>query len=220
MGLAITLLTLLHLLIPIYWLGGDLGAFYGATFLTDTSRPVGERMMSLKILNNIDMAPRTTLIMAFPTGFTLAVVKGWVPVDHMWLGLVWVAGLAWLALAWAVHLRHGPAGATFKKVDIAIRYIVLAGLVVAGIGGLLGKIELPLFIAGKLLSLAACITLGLIVRVQLVPLFPAIIAMKNNGPTPETDAAIIGVLSKTRPTVMVLWVVVLFACCLGIGKPL
>ena len=58
----LSLLTLLHLLIPIYWLGGDLGAFYGSRFMIDPARSVPERMMALKILNNIDMAPRTTLM--------------------------------------------------------------------------------------------------------------------------------------------------------------
>jgi len=163
---AVTLLTLLHLLVPIYWLGGDLGAFYSARFLLDTRRPVGERMMALTILNNIDMAPRTTLILAFPTGFALAVVKGWVPVGHVWMGLAWVAFLAWLALAWAVHLRHGAKGAALKRVDIALRYGVLAALAGAGAAGLLGVIALPLFIALKLLVLAVCIAIGLLVRVQ------------------------------------------------------
>ena len=45
----IALLTLLHILIPIYWLGGDLGAFYGSGFLLDPKRTVPERMLSLKI---------------------------------------------------------------------------------------------------------------------------------------------------------------------------
>ena len=58
MGLA--LLTLMHVLIFVYWLGGDMGAFYGSTFMTDQKRSVPERMMALKIINNIDMAPRTT----------------------------------------------------------------------------------------------------------------------------------------------------------------
>jgi len=218
-SLPITLLTLLHLLIPIYWLGGDLGAFYSSGFLLDTKRPVGERMMALTILNNIDMAPRTTLILAFPTGFSLAVVKGWLPISHMWLGLVWVGFGAWLALAWAVHLRHGPAGAGLKRIDMAVRYGVLAALVGAGVAGLAGWLALPLFIAAKLLVLAVCIAIGLLVRVQLVPLFPAIIAMKANGATPQTDAAIKAVLSKTKPTVQLLWVMVLVACALGLGKP-
>ena len=124
MDLSIALLTLLHVLIPVYWLGGDLGAFYGSTFMTDPKRSVAERMMALKILNNIDMAPRTTLILALPTGFALAWAKGWLDVPAAYVALVVVAFLAWLVLAWIVHLQHG-GGAGFKKLDIAIRYLVL-----------------------------------------------------------------------------------------------
>lgn len=208
MDIGLSLLTLLHLLIPIYWLGGDLGAFYGSRFMIDPARSVPERMMALKILNNIDMAPRTTLILAFPTGFGLAVAKGWIDVPGSAAILVWVLGLAWLALAWTVHLKHGPAGAGYKRVDIAVRYV-----------GLAGAIALPLFISLKLLALATCISIGLLVRRQLVPLFPAIIALRENGPTPEGDRTIKGVIAITQPTVMVLWVVVLIACFLGIATP-
>lgn len=216
---ALALLTLLHLLVPIYWLGGDLGAFYSSRFMIDPARSVPERMMALKILNNIDMAPRTTLILAFPTGFSLAVAKGWLDFSAGTVVLAWVAFAAWLALAWAVHLRHGPSGQGLKRIDIAVRYVVLAALVAAGIGGLTGAIVLPLFIALKLLLLAGCITIGLIVRRQLVPLFPAIIALREQGPTPEGDRIIKGVIAVTQPTVMVLWVLVLVASFLGLATP-
>lgn len=216
-GLA--LLTLLHLLVPIYWLGGDLGAFYSSRFMVDPARTVPERLMALKILNNIDMAPRTTLILAFPTGFSLAVAKGWIAVPAIVLVPVWIAYLGWLALAWAVHLRHGPAGAGFRRIDIAVRYVVLAALIAGGVGGIAGGIALPLFIAIKLLLLAGCITIGLIVRRQLVPLFPAIIALRETGPTPEIDRAIKGVIALTQPTVMCLWVLVLVASFLGLATP-
>jgi hypothetical protein len=219
MTLGIALLTLLHLLIPIYWLGGDLGAFYGSRFMVDPARSVPERMMALTILNNIDMAPRTTLILAFPSGFALAWAKGWLPVPGAAVLLVAALGLGWLALAWAVHLKHGPAGASLKRVDIMVRYVVLLGLVGTGIAGLVGAITLPLFITLKLLLLAICITIGLIVRRQLVPLFPAIISLRQNGPTPETDRAIAAVIAVTQPTVMVLWGMVLLACLLGIATP-
>lgn len=219
MNTAIALLTLLHLLIPIYWLGGDLGAFYSSRFMVDPSRSVTERMMALKILNNIDMAPRTTLILAFPTGFALAWAKGWIEVPGVAPIVVWVLALGWLALAWAVHLRHGPAGAQLKRIDIAVRYVVLAALVASGVAGLTGALAMPLFIALKLLLLAVCITIGLIVRRQLVPLFPAIAALREHGATPETDRAIAGVIAITQPTVMVLWVMVLIASFLGIATP-
>lgn len=219
MDIGLSLLTLLHLLIPIYWLGGDLGAFYASRFMVDPARSVPERMMALKILNNIDMAPRTTLILAFPTGFGLAAAKGWIAAPVAVAILVWVLGLAWLALAWTVHLKHGPAGSGYKRVDIAVRYIVLAALIGSGIAGLSGAIPLPLFISLKLLALATCIAIGLLVRRQLVPLFPAIIALRDNGPTPEGDRAIAGVIAITQPTVMALWAVVLVASLLGIATP-
>lgn len=219
MDLGLSFLTLLHLLIPIYWLGGDLGAFYGSRFMVDPARSVPERMMALKILNNIDMAPRTTLILAFPTGFGLAVAKGWIDAPAVSAIGVWVLGLAWLALAWTVHLKHGPAGAAYKRVDMAVRYVVLAGLIGSAFAGLTGAITLPLFISLKLLALAVCISIGLLVRRQLVPLFPAIIALREQGPTPEGDRTIAGVIAITQPTVIMLWIVVLIACLLGIATP-
>lgn len=219
MDATVSLLTLLHILILVYWLGGDLGAFYGSGFMTDPKRSVPERMMALKLLNDIDMAPRTALILAFPTGLTLAWAKGWLEFSPGLLLVAWIAFLAWLALAWAVHIKHGPSGQSLKRTDLAVRYIVMALLVVAAVAAMAGAIALPVFIALKLLILAVCIALGLIVRHQLVPLFPAIVQMRDGGPTPETDRAIADVISKTRPFVMFLWLMVLFASYLGVATP-
>ncbi len=218
MELSTAFLTLLHILIPIYWLGGDLGAFYGSTFMTDPKRSVAERMMALKILNNIDMAPRTALILAFPTGFALAWMKGWLDVPATVVALVAIGFCAWLVLAWVVHLQHG-SGAGFKKLDITIRYIVLVALAVIGVGGLASSIAVPFFIALKLCILACCIGLGLLVRKQLVPLFGAIRSMNSTGPTPETDATIAGVNAKARISVLTIWALVLAASFLGIATP-
>ncbi|EJL34012.1 hypothetical protein [Novosphingobium sp. AP12] len=219
MDIGLSLLTLLHVLVPVYWLGGDLGAFYGSRFMVDPKRSVPERMMALTILNNIDMAPRTMLILAFPTGFGLAVAKGWLDVPASYAMIVGVLGLAWLALAWAVHLKHGPQGQGYKRFDILVRYVVLAGLVAAVMLGLSGEIAVPLFITLKMLALAICITLGLIVRRQLIPLFPAIIQMRETGPTPETDRVIAAVNGRARISVISIWVLVLGASFLGIATP-
>lgn len=218
MDLGVALLTFLHILIPVYWLGGDLGAFYGSTFMTDPKRSVAERMMALKILNNIDMAPRTALILAFPTGLALAWVKGWVQIPGEWVAFAAAAFLAWLGLAWKVHLTHGGS-AGIKRLDIWVRYVVLVGLTVAGIAGLKGDIAIPFFISLKLCVLAACIVLGLLVRRALVPLFGAIRTMTTSGPTPETDATIIQVNAGARVLVLMIWALVLIASFLGIATP-
>ena len=219
MNWSLVLLTLLHLLVPIYWLGGDLGTFYSAGFMMDEKRPAGERLLALKIMNGIDMAPRTVLILTLPTGLSLAAAKGWLAIAPWALAGLWVFGLIWLALAWAVHLIHGSRGALARGIDIKIRYAMIALLAGSGVAGLTGHLAMPFFIACKLLVLAACVTTGVMVRFQLVPLFPAIAAMKAQGATPQSDAAIRKVLGQTRPTVQCIWVLVLIACVLGLGTP-
>ncbi|MED5544904.1 MAG: hypothetical protein VYD90_06620, partial [Pseudomonadota bacterium] len=98
--------------------------------------------------------------------------------------------------------------------------IVLAALIATGVAGLAGVLALPLFIALKLLVLAFCIFIGLLVRRQLVPLIPAIVDLAKNGASPEGDKTIAGVLAVTQPTVMTLWAAVLIASFLGIATPL
>lgn len=219
MDWATALLTLLHVLVLVYWLGGDLGAFYGSNFMVDPKRTVVERGMALSILNNIDMAPRTMLILALPTGLALAWIKGWLMLPAYVPVLVAMASFGWLALAWAVHLNHG-GGAGIRKLDIAIRWVMLVGLFASGLGGLFKLIEMPLFIALKMIVLATCITLGLIVRKQIVPLFTAFREMVATGPTPATDAAIAAANGNARVSVLTLWALLLVAAWLGIATPL
>lgn len=218
--MTLALITLLHVLIPIYWLGGDLGAFYSSGFLTDSKRSVPERMLALKILNDIDMAPRTALIMAFPTGFTLAVAKGWIGVSPLLVGLVWLASLVWLGLAWMVHLNHGAPNPWYKSVDMGIRYLALAGLLGAGLSVAFGLLDYPLFVGLKMIILGLAIVMGLIVRVLLKPLIPAIVTLSTTGPTPDSDKTIADVLARTRPAVLCLWALILLASYLGIATPL
>lgn len=215
----VTLLALLHLLVFVYWLGGDLGAFYVSGYMTDPRRSVQERMMALKILNNVDMAPRTTLILAYPTGLALAWARDWVDIPGYLPALAAVLFLGWLALAWAVHLRHGSGADALRRIDLAIRFLCLSAFGLAGIAGIVGLRDIPLFIAVKLCVLAACIALGLIVRRQLVPLFGAIRTMKETGPTDATDRAIISANNNARISVLTLWVLVMLAAILGIAKP-
>ncbi len=214
------LLSLLHILIPVYWLGGDLGAFYSAGLLIDPKRSVPERLLALTILNNIDMAPRTTLILALPTGLLLGWEKSWLILPAFVVVVIWLGAFAWLAIAWTLHLKHGTAPG-LRRVDLAIRWVVLSLLAVAGLLGMTHVISIPLFIAAKFLLLAAAISMGLLVRRLLVPLFPPIIDMRrNNFSTPEGDITIAGVISRTRPAVIVIWALVLAASLLGLAKPL
>lgn len=215
----IVALTLLHLLVLVYWLGGDLGAFYAGRLVTETGRTPAERAVAARVLGAVDMAPRTTLILAAPTGLTLALAKGWIAWPPGVIVGVWVFALVWLAMAWRVHLKHLGPDAWVRRADIYIRLLVLAALV--GLAGLAlaGRVEMPLFMALKCLLLAGAICAGLVVRRLLRGFGPAFAAMMAKGATPETDAVIHDGIARCRPVVVLLWGFLLCAALLGVATP-
>ncbi|MFZ4603697.1 MAG: hypothetical protein ACOYM8_14730 [Caulobacterales bacterium] len=206
-------LSFLHLLVFVYWLGGDLGAFYASTIIVDAKRSNAARATAAEILTNVDMAPRTALILAAPTGLSLAASRGLVQLDPMGLAAIWVAAIAWLALAWRLHLAHTPPQARLRRLDLAIRWLVIAGL----IGGAIAAADLAAHVRGKLVLLAAAIALGLVIRVLLAPFGPAFAGIMRDGSTPEHEAALSKSLGRARIAVTTLWLVIGAAAFLGVS---
>ena len=222
MTIEIALFTLLHALVFVYWLGGDLGAFFSSYTLIDPKQPTEARLFALKVVNNVDMAPKTSLILTLPTGLTLAAVKGWLVLSTGFLTVLWMAAVAWLFLVWRIHLKHLPANAGERRLDIAVRWVLVVVLIVFGVARLTGVLPaLPLFIAIKLLLLAAAMLAGLMVRRALAPLFVAVREMAANGPTPDGDAAMRRIiLRRSKPTVVFIWMLVTAAAYCGIAIPM
>lgn len=153
-------LTLLHVLILVYWLGADLGAFLSASVLADASKPAPARMAAAGILLNVDMAPRMALIFALPTGLALANAKGWLGLEPLWTVLAFWARWCGRQLRGA-STAHGraPMVAQADRIWRAAFALALLGIAVAGIAGL---IDLALFLALKLAILGLAV--GLVSR--------------------------------------------------------
>lgn len=209
---------LLHILIFVYWLGGDLGAFYASRLVVDPDRPPAGRVAAATILLNVDMAPRMALIFAFPTGLALAVHRGWLDVGWLWVAAGFAAAIVWAGLAWMIHLKSGPhilAG----RLDQAIRYAALFSLLGAGVAGLLGVWAPPAFIAGKFLLLALAIAAGLMIRRTLAPFGPAFAQMSSGQGGEEADTVIAASLSNAKRYVFLIWAAVIAAAALGVATP-
>lgn len=217
--MALAALTLLHLLVLVYWLGGDLGAFYASTILTNSKRPAAARLIAGTMVNNVDMAPRTALILALPTGLSLAAFEGMIRLPGWALGLVWLLTFAWLAVVWSLHRSHRRPSPGLRLFDTVLRFALLGGLVIAASLALAGVWPIPRFLAFKLLLLSGAVGLGLLIRRMLVPFAPAFIGMASEGPTPERDAAIAGALNRARPAVVGIWALILAAAFVGLWKP-
>ncbi len=210
----LALSTLLHILIFVYWLGGDLGVFYASTILTDTKTSPQGRMVAAKVLAQVDMAPRTAMILTLPTGLTLATLAGYINLSGALIAAIWLLGLGWLFLAWIIHLKHLPPSSFWRKTDLAVRAILILVLPGVAFSG-----SVPLFLGLKLAILALTIVLGLVIRRALAPFGAAFTSMIANGPTPETDSVIAKSLNQSRPAVVCIWALLLIAALLGIAKP-
>jgi len=212
------LLTLLHILVFVYWLGGDLGAFYASRFLTKPGVSAERRLLAVKIVGDVDMAPRTALILALPTGLLLARETGYITLDRTIIWCVSAGFAGWLALVWLRHLRHGKLPRWTGTLDLALRWLVLAGLITLAIAALTGHTDWPLFLAVKLLLLAAAVVLGLIIRGVLVPLGPALASL--SGPDEASGEATLNrLMGVARPMVVAIWACLLAAAFLGLWKP-
>jgi hypothetical protein len=212
--LLIATLTLLHILVFVYWLGGDLGVFYSSTILTNTKTSPQGRIIAAKVLAQVDMAPRTAMILTLPTGLTLAAQVGYLSIGVPWLVGIWFLGLGWLALAWHIHLKDLPPSSVLRKADLLVRVaLIIALLAWATLGAL------PLFLALKLAVLASTIALGLLIRRALGPFGAAFGTMVAHGPTAQTDQIIAQCLNQSRPAVVTIWVLLLVAALLGIAQP-
>ena len=209
---------LLHILVFVYWLGGDLGAFYASRLVVDSKRAPAGRVAAATILLNVDMAPRMALIFAFPTGFALALHRGWLGADWLWVGAAFGLAVVWAALAWLIHLKAGPhvlAG----RMDQAIRYVMMLSLTGVGVSGFLGLFDMPGFLAAKLVLLAAAIAAGLQIRRALAPFGPAFARMAAGRGDEQTDVVIATSLANAKRYVFVIWAAVIVAAALGVATP-
>ncbi|MEM7570635.1 MAG: hypothetical protein AAF337_12650 [Pseudomonadota bacterium] len=211
------LLTLLHVLLFVFWLGADLGVFYTAKYVARADLSKAERLRFLELLLRLDMFPRSSLILMLPVGFSLAHVIGWAPLSPIAMILIWSAGIAWFVLMWSVHKR--PQALQLKKLDVAVRGAVMAALIgVAVISLANGMWSDQAWLSLKLLLFAAVIGLGLLLRGSVA------LWIKGFGLL-EADAdagnALItkGHKEATR-FAHTLWLLLIVMAFLGVSKPL
>jgi len=212
-------LTILHILVFVYWLGGDLGAFYASHLLTDENKNTDVRMAAAKMVSDIDLAPKTALILSAPTGLFLAQATGWLNLPAGVFFGIFTTTVIWIFALWKNHFIS-PKNALLAQIDMIIRYCSLAALLVAAITILTGYTNAPVFIGAKFLVLAGAMVTGFLVRRTLKNFSPAIANLAAGKASMQDNQTIQLALSKTRPLVMLIWVFILCAAILGVAKPI
>ncbi len=219
----------LHILLFVYWLGGDLGVFYSSRYILKRELSPETRAVAAKIMHGIDLAPRVCLVLFVPSGVTLMYygplgdlffAPGWVLIP-MWIGF-----LGWLAVAVLDYYRGGdtPQGRRLQVADLSVRYTLVVALLAVSAYTIFasepfGVDTNPKWLGAKVAAYALCILMGVLIRRELRPFGPAFGALMTTGSTPEVERAIVGSIRRCEPYVFAIWALVVIAAVLGVVKP-
>lgn len=211
----------LHVLLFVYWLGGDLGVWMTGKQLIRDDIPLEERLRTRQIGVLIDMAPRTCLVLMVPAGFTLASNWG-SPLTGSTLIVLWALALAWLWLVWEVHWKKNePIGKTLQSIDLGLRYVL--GTVILAFGAYCLATGGPVadkWLAAKIALYGLIIYNGIVLRKIAGNWNAAFDLIRAGGDKRiEGEKMLKANRRKVEPPVLTIWALVAIMGFLGVTKP-
>jgi len=216
-----------HIILFVYWLGADLGVYYASKFVVKPELSIDARGMAAKIMEFVDLSPRVALVLFLPSGVSLMAAdnQGATFLSPQLAGLTWVGALFWLYLVIRNYRSHGdPKAALVKRLDLAIRYVLVIGMVASSIFVLVtpepfGVTTNPKWLAIKVIFYAIAISGGIGIRKALVPFGPAFGKIMSGNSDTVSETALTLSLKRAIPWVHLIWASVLISAFLGVTKP-
>jgi hypothetical protein len=218
--IAYATLKFVHILLFVYWLGGDAGVFYSSTFVINDKLSRDARLTAFKIFINLDMLPRYCMALMLTVGGILAEFVGyehplWQTIAIVALGPIWV---------WVVHTVHAKEGTDFGRMlakgDYWFRFLMIFGLLGSVIyHWITGPLQEFPWLAAKLTIFAFLIFCGFMIRRKLPPFIEGFRVLASKGATPDSDRLMHDGIMACRPYVWAIWIGVALSAWLGIWKP-
>jgi hypothetical protein len=211
-------LKLAHLIAMVYWLGGDLGTYYSSRYVVDPRLSPAQRHIALKIMLGCDQGPKLCMPLIFAIGFTMAAQVGFIAVPVAVTVAVWVIALLWFANVNLLYfLQDAALKARLSRIDLGFRFVVVIGLLFAGIGALVGDSFIRAdWLAAKFIVFAGLVACGIYIRLQLKPFASAFGQLMTQGSSPDVEATLSRSLARCRPPVYLIWAGIVLSAALGL----
>jgi hypothetical protein len=213
----------LHLLLLVVWLGGDIGVFLlGQHFRRRHDYSLETRLVLLKLLVALDMAPRSAWALMVPSSLLVLKFGPWwpdLPDWLLWPGLA--IGFAWLALVWIGRLREGTAMARAAGMAEGLLRWLLAGFYLAlGAQSLRnGGIPLEGFLAVKAILFGLIFVAAILIDIAFKPVGRQLQALIAEGSSDATEVPLRRTMDRTRVFVLAVYGLLLATSFVGVVKP-
>ena len=218
-------LIIFHLLLFVYWLGGDMGVFYSSGLAIDPKLTNAQRVTASKIMINLDFVPRICMSLMLTVGGLLSSYNG---IEHpQWqtIGFI-LLGPGWLAMVVYLHYAHGTElSKIVTKIDFWFRWFLVAYLIwsVSYSFMFTDKLDNAPWVGAKLVVFAGLVFCGLMIRVFIPGYIQGIVTLRQEADKPsmsdEMNATMTNSLAKCRPFVLAIWAGLFVECWLGVAKP-
>ena len=213
-------LVFFHILLFVFWLGGDLGvAILGEQF-RKRSYSIQERLTILKILVINDLGPRVAWALMIASTISLLKAGGYWDLPMWGVGLAWAISLAWVWLVFAIHnAGQTPKAAPLRKIEVVLKWVLAAFYLVLGVVSLTNNAPLePNWLASKALIFGIIFVAAIMIDVMFKPVGPLLMKLVENGSTPETEDPLLAVMNKCRTWVRITYVLLVIIAFIGSTK--
>ena len=210
----------LHLMLLVYWLGGDLGVFVLAKAAKRPELSFAERAFALRMAVAIDLLPRLCFTVMFPVGLHVTASGGFAVVPVWAFVVAWGVAAAWIALLLAIGRNEGkPAAERLNRLHLGLQAVLLVVVGWIGIQSLLGQGPLPGgWFAAKIVLFALIFAMGIGIDFAFRPIAPAFMRLASEGSTPDLEAAISRAVDGSIRYVLGLYALLIAIAFLGVTK--
>ena len=216
-----SLLVFFHILLFVFWLGGDLGvAILGEQFRKRDQYSLQERLTILKILVINDLGPRYAWALMVASTLSLVKAGGYWDVPVWGIILAWVVSLFWCWLVYASHKAgQTDKGKQLRKIEMVLKWI-LAGFYL-GLGGLSLAADAPLaenWLASKAVLFGLIFVAAIMIDVMFKPVGPLLMAVIEKGSSDETEEPLLKTMNKSRLWVRLVYLLLVIVAFIGVTK--
>ena len=211
----------LHILLYVFWLGGDLGvAVLGGQFRKREDYTLDQRLALLKVLVMVDMGPRTAWALMVGSSLSLAHLGGHWVLPGWALALAWAVSAGWLYLVWAAYKAgQTPRAAKLRKIEMILKWSLAAGYLYLGFVSLvLDEPLVPDWLAWKAFLFGLIFIAAIMIDVRFKPVGPALMTLVERGSSDETEVPLRAVMDRSRFWVRVTYVLLVVIGFMGTSK--
>ena len=215
------LLTFFHILLFVFWLGGDLGvAILGDHFRKRKDYSLQERLTILKILVINDLGPRYAWAFMVASTISLVKVGGYWDVPLWGVCLAWAVSFFWAWLVYAAHKAgQTEQGKKLRKIENILKWALAAFYL--GLGGISLMHDAPLepnWLATKALIFGLIFVAAIMIDVMFKPVGPLLMAVIEKGSSDETEEPLLQTMNKSRFWVRITYLLLVIIAFIGTTK--